>query len=186
MSSRCRCYSRCRFRARTYATLMLYGSLLRYLGPTADQIWYAYGACRVHLVLPKARVKLILSLVLLLVVIDLLLASLDATQVALGRGRLTMRPAMLSWAGCFMPHEACLRELIAIGDNIARDTLCLIQTVLGDQRYSTFRLLAHLNVSLAAPMHSSSCSVDLTIAVLVAWHTYYLIIWQMNAVRIFR
>ena len=32
-----------------------------------------------------------------------------------------------------MPHEARLRKLVSVSDNVILDALCLVQTVLGDE-----------------------------------------------------
>lgn len=98
---------------------MLDRSLLRYLSSTSDQVRDADGSCRVHLVLHKARVELAMRLVL--IVVDLLLAPLDAAQVSLcSRGLGRRAPRFGTARTCsFMPHEAGLGKLVSVGDDVA-------------------------------------------------------------------
>ena len=75
-----------------------------------------------------------MRLLVLLVTVDLLLATLDATQICLCRCRLLLGSARLSSiTGSLMPHEARLRKLVSVSDNIVLDALSLVQTVLGDE-----------------------------------------------------
>ena len=126
--------------------------------------------------LPETRVELSLRLILLLlllIAVDLLLAPLDATQVRLGRRGLVglvmvLRLLIDGLTGCLMPHEARLRELVSVGYDIASYALRLVQAMLSHERNGTLRLLAHLDVPLAAAMHvAPTCRVSLRIAVFV-------------------
>ena len=116
------CHSRRGLGAWAHRSPVLNRPVLRYLRPTPDQVRDAYWACRVHLILPKARVELILGCVL--IAVDLLLTALDATKITLGL--LGWHANFRSIAGSFVPHEARLRELISVGYEIARDPLRLI------------------------------------------------------------
>ena len=72
-----------------------------------------------------------------------------------------------------MPHEPRLRELISVSDNIVLDALRLVQTMLCDEGYGPLRLLANLDISLAASMQvpgSSRGIIRIYITVFVPVH----------------
>ena len=154
---------------RANAATVLDGAILRNFSTTPDQVRYTNRTCRVHLILPKTRIELVRRLVL--IVVDLLLSALDATQVTLSSRRF-VGPTLSAATRSFLPHQPSLRELIATCSHIVRDALSLIQTMLGDKRDGSVGLLAHLDVSLTAAVHVTTCHIGVDIAVLVACHAY--------------
>ena len=143
--------------------------LLWYLWSAANQIGDTDWGCGVHLLLKHAWVHLlVVSSTAALRPVNVLLATLNAAQSIVTWGRCFRSRAM---AGANLwPSQPWLRKLVALS---SRNSLRLVESVLGYQRYGALRILANSDLLAATAALVCRAWVDeALVAVFIAGHTY--------------